>query len=608
MGKKSELVGEKQIKIIRKYQVTQEFSAKKSKWGDFLGFLFQPTDVVEESVLRYCGFDKGEIRLLDGSFLKLISEDTVLGDVVVVSKTFLKDWLHRDDKFKIKQQVMVGVLKVNNFLENVEKFWELQQFFYDKSGLFWFWNNKECKWEIVDEVDVMCGVEKELGFRGDTISSKIKCAYLEAFKRVGRERIPKDPPKSWVQFKDKIFDIGEKRIFKATPEYFICNPIPWKLSEISETPVMDKLFEEWVGKEYVKTLYEIIAYCTIIDYPIHLMFCFIGCGRNGKTKFQQLLGKFIGKENNCSTELDLLIDNRFESAKLFKKLVCTLGETNFGVMNKTSLLKKLCGQDLIGYEFKNKNPFDDVNYAKILINSNSLPSSEDTSEGFYRRWLIIDFPNSFPEGKDILKTIPEKEYSALAKKVSQILPDLLERGSFTNQGTIAERQERYIMASNPLPFFIKSCCKLNPHGYCLYSELYTNYVKFLIQIKKRKVSRKEFSSALLNEGLSVQKTSKKINGEFVNGNYVLGIEIVTVVTVMLKFPLTFPNAGGSTESEHNCHNEHIEPVPLESEGIIHHNCHICGENLCKGYHKGRPTCQDCLDHIKRLEVEEEVIE
>ena len=43
--------------------------------------------------------------------------------------------------------------------------------------------------------------------------------------------------------------------------------------DVANTPTMDKLFEEWVGKEYVQTLYEIISYCCYMDYPIHLIFC-----------------------------------------------------------------------------------------------------------------------------------------------------------------------------------------------------------------------------------------------------------------------------------------------------------------------------------------------
>jgi len=426
---------------------------------------------------------------------------------------------------KIKTEKIVGGLKLDNYQDNVERFYELQPFFYDKSGMFWFWNKEEYKWEIVDDIDVMNSIEKELSFGGQTVTSSIKNGYLEAFKRVGRNKIPEDAPKEWVQFKDQIFNIETKETFEATPLHFICNPIPWKIGETEETPKIDKLITEWVGSENKETLYEIIAYCCYADYPIHLIFCLTGTGRNGKTSFQKLLTNFIGIENISSTELDTLLDSRFESTKLYKKLICTLGETNFGVLNKTSLLKKLCGQDLIGYEFKQKRPFDDYNYAKIIINSNSLPTSEDTSDGFYRRWLILDFPNEFDEGKDIIDIIPKEEYDNLAKKITNILPGLIDLGVFTNQGSIDDRKNRYIVASNPLGLFIDNFCDKDVNDFVRYSELYTNYLQFLNKIKKRQVSHKEFTQALINAGYERTKTSKKIGMEYVNGHFVLGIKM-----------------------------------------------------------------------------------
>jgi len=263
---------------------------------------------------------------------------------------------------------------------------------------------------------------------------------------------------------------------------------------------------------------------------MHQIFCLVGSGRYVKSKFQGLITKFIGQNNMTSTELDLLIENRFESFKLFKKLVCILGETNYTKVKKTSLLKKLCGQDLIGFEKKNKDPFDDYNYAKIIINSNSLPSSGDTSEGFYRRWIIIDFPNKFPEGKDILATIPEQEYNNLARKVCTILPSLLHEGKFTNQGSIDQRRDRYIMASNPLPIYLEQFCEKRDDYFILYGELYTEYIKYLKTKNRRKVSKQEFKEALEEEGFWVEKTSKNISQEnfepiWKNANWISGVRL-----------------------------------------------------------------------------------
>jgi len=404
--------------------------------------------------------------------------------------------------------VPADVLKITNYYDNVKLLVKINPFFYDKSCLFWVWNKEEFKWEMADQTDVLLMIDKELRFGGQLITNKIKGNYLEAFKQVGRQSIPKEFPRDWLQFKDKFYDLKTKQIFPATPEYLCCNPIPHELGNSVQTPVMDQLFAEWVGEEFVSTLYEIIAYCCINDYPIHRLFCLVGGGRNGKSQYQKIIQNFIGAENTCSTELDLLIENRFESAKLFKKLVCTLGETNFGVISRTSLLKKLTGGDLIGFEFKNKNPFDDYNYAKIIINSNSLPSSLDTSDGFYRRWLIIEFPNEFQEGKDIINTIPQVEYNNLARKSALLLTKLINTGTFTNEGTIEERKKRYIMASNPLPYFISMYCERGVDLYVKSSELYNAYVQYLNARKKRKVTRKEFFSMLEDEGLFQTKTTR----------------------------------------------------------------------------------------------------
>ncbi len=425
-----------------------------------------------------------------------------------------------------------GGIKVDHYLENAERFYENQPYFFDKTKIWWIWRDN--RWEITDETDMSRLLDDSLGFMGQTVSSTIRSNTLESMRWIGRQNKPEDAPIKWIQFKDKAFSIESKNIYDVTPKYFFCNPIPWDIGESSDTPTMDKLFTEWVGEKYVKTLYEIIAYCCYNDYPIHLIFCLIGCGRNGKSRFLALLSKFLGIENICSTELDSLLDSRFESFKLYKKLACTMGETNFGVMAKTSLLKKLSGQDIIGFEYKNKTPFDDYNYAKIIISSNSLPTSSDTSEGFYRRWLIIDFPNTFPEGKDILKIVPDIEYNNLCKKVVEILPKLLDKGSFTNQGDIKRRKEKYILASNPLSLFIKENCNREENIFMRYSELYTNYVKYLIKNKRRKISRKEFSGVLEEEGLEVIKTSKKIGDDFVNGNFIEGIELKIGEDLIIK--------------------------------------------------------------------------
>ncbi len=341
-----------------------------------------------------------------------------------------------------------------------ETFNKVQPLFYDKSKMWWLWNHKSFCWELVDEVDILNMIYEATGM--DIISSKSRNEILNGLKQEGRKKIPKTIKKTWVQFKEIIIDIKTGEEFKASPEYFVTNPIPWEISKdkFIETPVMDKIFEEWVGKDHIKILYEILSYCLLPSYPIHRLFCFIGDGLNGKTCFLRLLKKFIGKENVTATELDTLLDSRFEKTRLHKKLVCIMGETNFSQIEKTSIIKKLTGQDTIGFEYKNKDPFEDMNYAKILIATNNLPTTTDKTVGFYRRWCIIDFPNRFSEEKDILSDIPEEEYKYLALKCTFLLKDLLNNRKFHKEGSIEERTKKYEEKSNPFEKFINEFCDL----------------------------------------------------------------------------------------------------------------------------------------------------
>ncbi len=134
-------------------------------------------------------------------------------------------------------------------------------------------------------------------------------------------------------------------------------------------------------------------------------------------------------------------------------------------MNKTSVLKKLTGQDVIGFEYKNKKPFEDINYAKIIIATNNLPATTDKTIGFYRRWLLIDFPNQFTEEKDILDSIPDSEYGNLATRCIVTLHNLMDKKGFHNEGNIEERMQRYEDKSNPFDKFWVENIIEDPDGF-----------------------------------------------------------------------------------------------------------------------------------------------
>jgi len=399
------------------------------------------------------------------------------------------DWLRKRKKEMDEEVIKSFEKKIEFFIDKrhlAEQFLELQPLFYDKSKNWWLWDKDNYKWILVDETDILNSINNKA--KVNTISSRDKNEIIEALKQEGRKKIPKDLPKIWLQFKNVMVDIKSGKTFEARSEYFVTNPIPHEIGDEEDTPTMDRVFEEWVGKGYVLTLYEIIAYCMLPGYTINRLFCFIGGGMNGKTKFLELISRFIGQDNITTTELDVLLDSRFEITRLHKKLVCLMGETNFNEMKKTSILKKLTGGDLIGFEYKNKDPFQDYNYAKILISTNNLPATTDKTLGFYRRWLIIDFPNRFTEKKDILEDIPQEEYNNLAKKCIRILKELLIKREFTNDGTVEDRMKKFEEMSDPLGKFIKEMINEDCDRHIFKFEFKNRFNDWCVENNFRKIS------------------------------------------------------------------------------------------------------------------------
>ena len=377
----------------------------------------------------------------------------------------------------------------------VNEFLDVIPIYYDKNKIFWVWDLEKCIYIMMDETDILVLLSNTYSITG-LHKSKLQTEFLNALKIESRRRKPKDPLPEWIQFGTMIYDLKTNEEFNADAKTFFTNTLPFLPSKNSNTPMLDKLFTEWVGIENVDLLYQIIAYCCYRDYPIHHLFCFIGSGSNGKSTFLDIVTKFVSRDNCTSVSLDKLMSNNFASSNLYKKLVCQMGETNFNTMSRTELLKKLTGNDMIDFEFKNKNPFIDKSYAKILISTNTLPETTDDTDGFHRRWVNIDFPNRFTGDMNILEYIPENEFNNLSRKVIEILPKLLYERKFYNIGSIDDRRKKYKDKSNPLPKFLSEYTTDDVNGTIPKWEFKQRFNDYLIQNNLRQRTDTEIGSRM----------------------------------------------------------------------------------------------------------------
>jgi len=438
----------------------------------------------------------------------------------------------------------------------IESFWQMHPFFFDKSKMFWAWDNEHKKWILSDEIDFCNLINLKLGI--DTISGKDRGELVEGFKQVGRKHKPKLAENSWIQLKDKIYDVKTGKIFEATPDYFITNPIPWELGETEDTPTIDKLFSEWVALEWKETLYQILAYSISTKKFMQRIVGLCGGGSNGKGSFIKLAKKFLGQENCVSSEIKNLSEDKFEPAVLYKKLLCVMGEVSYDDLKNTNMLKKLGGEDSISFQFKGKTPFTEENTALCICLTNSMPITPDKSFGFYRKWMLIDFPNQFLQMKDnLIGEIPDIEFKNLAKKCIRILTEMnkSEHPEFKNEGTFEERAKRYEQRSNPVMHFIEEFCN-EASGENIPLRTFTNACNDFFKSKHQRIMTvHQIGKILREEGFQVsQRRIEEVNS-------------VVILNLTIKYYQNHYNSNQKLHKETNTNVDGFGDINVSEEKV-----------------------------------------
>ncbi|MEA3313541.1 MAG: phage/plasmid primase, P4 family, partial [Caldisericota bacterium] len=306
-----------------------------------------------------------------------------------------------------------------------------------------------------------------------------------------------------------ILNVKTLELLPHTPDIIFLNKIPVNYNPDADCPKIKQFFKEVCYPEDIPTMRELFGYCLYRDYPIHRAAMFIGEGSNGKSKTIGLLRKFLGQENVSSKELRELVSDRFATIELYGKMANVCAEITADALRRTGIFKALTGQDLITAARKFKGSFSFENYAKLIFSANKLPMSSDKSYAFYRRWILLSFPNTF-EGDRADPNILEKlatpeELSGLLNWALNGLDRLLKNGDFTYGKTVEEVQEQYESLSDPVYAYVKEFLKVEIGEVIVKDELYEHYVKWCRE-RKLPVTAKNMLTKELSKHLPEMRT------------------------------------------------------------------------------------------------------
>jgi P4 family phage/plasmid primase-like protien len=328
-----------------------------------------------------------------------------------------------------------------------------------------------------------------------------------------------------INLRNGIYNTDNGELLEHDKKYFFTIQLEIAYDKDAKCERFIQFLSEIHNTEDIPLIQELFGYALYPKYEFHkIVFC-IGTGRNGKGTEQSVLTALVGHKNVTSTSLKQIVENPFMSAQLHNKLINICGEISEAKIFDTAILKALAGGDAVTGQHKNKQPFDFINYAKIIISCNKAPDIEDDTTALWHRMMVIDYPYEFldtnpktdPKLREKLST-PE-ELAGIFIWAMNGLKRLKGNGKFTyNKTPIATKKHYDTLRNHVILFAEKEKINNKSDMYIPKNKLYKEY-KDWCHVQNPPIKPYNpiaFSKKLFEAVLGCTSDKIQINGKRVN--------------------------------------------------------------------------------------------
>ena len=308
----------------------------------------------------------------------------------------------------------------------------------------------------------------------DEVFHHIRCSTIKERKQI-------EPNKNLIALQNGVFDLSDCSFKGFNSDLIFFSKLSFPYDKNADCLKCKKFFSEVLREDDIILIQEIFGYCLYRDYQIHKAFMFLGEGSNGKSTCLELLRNFLGLDNTISIPLQDL-ENRFSIANFHNKLANIYADVTDKALYQTGKFKMLTGCDTITAEKKFKEYFSFKNYAKLVFSCNKLPETRDDSDAFFRRWIILHFPNTFDDAKANKNLTRElcdpKELTGLFNWALVGLQRLLKDGMFSNSKSTELIRETYQRLSDSFAGFVLDRVEVASDGFIGKDDFYNAYVEY----------------------------------------------------------------------------------------------------------------------------------
>lgn len=359
-----------------------------------------------------------------------------------------------------------------------------------------------CRWQELTDAQLQAYVDQELGVyaTGGKVTSIAKLIRARCVTTAMFDRTPV------INFTNGTLELKPEIRFREHSEDDLCTycaPYPYEPGarcrdwEMFIRTVCDE------DERKMSLLQEVAGYVLQDTNKMQAAVFLIGEGSNGKSVYTDTLKSVFTTERTTAVPLEKL-DKDFQLVQTATSILNICGETSGEIDGATSTFKAVVSGDLVNACHKGKDFFSFEPRTKFFINCNSFPRTTDTSNGFFRRCVFIEFPLRFVINGEPKRPNERKADIHLSEKLQT--PDALTgifnwvlegyreieaTGYFTETAEAEDLKEQFKQTLNPLIVFVQDRQTLPFEDFSA-DDLYKEYVAWCDIAHHKVMSRSQF--------------------------------------------------------------------------------------------------------------------
>ena len=205
------------------------------------------------------------------------------------------------------------------------------------------------------------------------------------------------PPVDTLNCRNGLLDVHTRELRPHDPAFLSPVQIGVNFDPEATCPAIDRFVQDVFHQDSQHVPFELAGWLMLPNTSIQKAVLTLGAGANGKSVFLALLQRFLDSTNVSALSLHKIESDKFAAARLAGKLANICPDLPTAALSGTSMFKGLTGGDTINAEHKFQASFEFRPYSRLVFSANSAPRSDDSTHGFFRRWIVIPFSRVFDE-------------------------------------------------------------------------------------------------------------------------------------------------------------------------------------------------------------------